>query len=106
MKTVLINEYTELMSWRHRASGNTGKQLREMIDLSLSEYKQPSDDDLKEKIDEHDIEFINIRTNSRDETIQKSTCSAQITSSKGIVRDYNYVAQETEDGNLFVEGSF
>ena len=66
----------------------------------------PTDDDIEKKIEEYDLEIINIRTSNIDEAIQKITCSAQIKSGNGQTHNFDYTAQQTEDGNLFVEGSF
>ena len=49
------------------------------------------------------LELTAIRTDSSDEKLKKSTCKAQASTNNGNIIDISYSAQETSDGNLFVE---
>jgi hypothetical protein len=58
----------------------------------------------KKWTDQHP-KVVNIRTNSKDDELQKSECAAQIGFDNGGTKDITYTLSKTSEGKLFAEVS-
>jgi Tfp pilus assembly protein PilP len=54
---------------------------------------------------EQNPKLVNIRTNSKDDELEKSECAAQITMDNGNIKDITYTLSKTSEGELFAEVS-